>query len=291
MDSSFKVQPSTYRRITARIIEAIEAGAGTFVMPWHTEHARSRPRNAFTGKSYNGANVIALWAEAMLRKYPSSCWATYRQWQNMGAQVRAKERGTTVIFYSPADPAQESPDERSRFVLRSFRVFNAAQVAGWQEPLPLPEDTPVDILYEVDVFVRNTGARVCYGSYGAWYDRAGDYIAMPNRECFVGSPTRSSDESFYATLLHELVHWSGAAHRLNRTFGQKHGDSAYAAEELVAEIGAAFLCADLHVANEPRPDHAAYVASWLRILRGDSRIIFVAASLSSSATHYLHGLQ
>lgn len=125
----------------------------------------------------------------------------------------------------------------------------------------------------------------------AYFDPGSDYIAIPDKARFVGSPTSTATECYYSTLLHELVHWTGAEHRLNRTFGERFGDAAYAAEELVAELGAAFLCADLGVTNDPRPDHAAYVASWLKILRSDSRAIFTAASLSTAAVTYLHEKQ
>ena len=113
---------------------------------------------------------------------------------------------------------------------------------------------------------------------------------MPERSAFVGTPISSPTESYYATLLHELTHWTGAPHRLNRTVGQQFGDEAYAAEELVAELGAAFLCADLGIANEPRADHAAYAANWLKILADDRKAIFNAAREANHATACLHEL-
>lgn len=279
--------PSAYESITARIIEAIEQGAGPFVMPWHGDGS-SRPVNAVSGKPYSGGNVVGLWAEQMLRGYGSPHWATYRQWATRGAQVRKGQRGAPIIFYKPTERMED--DERSSgFVMRSSIVFNLEQVeGGYPQMTTVPAAETLD---EVDLFVWLTKARIEHGGTRAYFDPGSDYIAIPEKARFIGSPTSSATECYYSTLLHELVHWTGAEHRLNRTFGERFGDAAYAAEELVAELGAAFLCADLGVTNDPRPDHAAYVASWLKILRSDSRAIFTAASLSTAAVTYLHEKQ
>jgi antirestriction protein ArdC len=138
-------------------------------------------------------------------------------------------------------------------------------VDGYVPPVPEAR-SEVEAIQEVEAFVEAVGATVIHGQM-ACYRRKSDVIEMPRRDRFIGSGTSSPTESYYATLLHELTHWSGAAHRLNRTFGKRHGDEAYAMEELVAELGAAFLCAMLGITSEPRTDHAAYVASWLKVLR------------------------
>jgi antirestriction protein ArdC len=292
-DSSFKSPADVHQTITRRIIEAIEAGAGEFVMPWH--HAGpdlGRPTNAETGKRYQGTNVVALWAEGMLKKFSSGHWATYRQWQGVGAQVRRGERSAVVVFYKKLDAADDEGSETPslRMVARASRVFNADQVDGWSVSAQPDLQFPAEELPTVEAFVAATKAKIRSGGNMACYRLQHDWIDLPARSRFVGTPTSTPTESYYATLLHELVHWTGAKHRLDRTFGAKFGDAAYAAEELVAELGAAFLCADLKVSNEPRPDHAAYVNVWLQILEADPRAIFTAARLADQASKYLFEL-
>lgn len=281
-----------YRTVTDKIIAAIKAGAGEFVMPWHVSAATGRPLNALTGRGYRGVNVVALWAEAFVSGYGTGWWASYRQWERLGAQVRRGERGTVIVFYNrlntaPTDELDES--DRFRLVARASRVFNLDQVSGWQPPEPTAVPV-IESLAEVEAFIAATGAVVVHGGSGACYRRTEDRIDMPARDRFRGSPTSSASEAYYGTLLHELTHWSGAAHRLNRTFGNRFGDNDYAVEELVAEIGAAFLCADLGIANEPRPDHAAYIASWLEVLNQDHRAVFTAAAKANEAAAYLQAL-
>lgn len=285
---------SVYQTITQKIVAVIEVGAGEFVMPWHRlGPGVGRPANAATGKPYRGVNVVALWAEALTGGYGSGRWATFQQWKQLGAQVRRGEHGATIVVYKPAGAKREEDDEEGaggRLLARAFRVFNADQVDGWTEPAP-PAKDEVAVLGQVEAFVVKTCAWIRHGGDVACYDRRADEIRMPERSRFIGSPTSSPTDAYYSTLLHELTHWSGATHRLNRDFGARFGDEAYAMEELVAELGAAFLCADLGVTNEPRPDHAAYLASWLTVLDGDPRAIFTAASRAQDAAEYLSQLE
>ena len=281
-----------YRTVTDKIVAAMEAGAGDFVMPWHVSAATGRPTNAFTGHGYRGVNVVALWAEAVLAGYGTGWWASYRQWERLGAQVRRGEHGTVIVFYNrlntaPTDDLDES--DQYRLVARAFKVFNLDQVNGWQPPGAAPVSL-VETLAEVEAFVSATKAVVMHGGSRACYCRDYDLIQLPARDRFRGSPTSSASEAYYGTLLHELTHWSGAPHRLNRTFGTRFGDNDYAVEELVAELGAAFLCADLGITNEPRADHAAYVASWLEVLNDDRRAIFTAAARANDAVAFLQDL-
>jgi len=281
-----------YRTVTDKIVAAIEAGAGAFVMPWHVSAATGRPLNALTGRGYRGVNVVALWAEAVMSGYGTGWWASYRQWERLGAQVRRGEHGTVIVFYNrldtaPTDELDES--DRFRLVARASRVFNLDQVDGWQPPGCAPVSM-VEALAEVEAFVAATQAAVVHGGSRACYRRDYDRIELPARDRFRGSPTSSASEAYNGTLLHELIHWSGAPHRLDRTFGTRFGDNDYAVEELVAELGAAFLCADLGIANEPRPDHAAYLGSWLEVLNDDRRAIFTAAARANDAAAYLQGL-
>ena len=285
-----------YRAVTDKIVQAIEKGAGEFVMPWHRfGPSIGRPTNAVTGLQYRGVNIVALWGEATITGYGSGHWASYKQWQNAGAQVRKGEAGSTIVFFRELEPGDEGeargPGEElpRRLIARASRVFNAEQVDGWKHLPPVTRE-PMVVLEKVDALVTATGGTVRHEGQSAFYDRRDDVIMLPPRERFTGTPTSSPLESYYATLLHELTHWSGAAHRLDREFGRKFGDSAYAMEELVADLGSAFLCADLAVTCEPRPDHAAYLQLWLTLLKQDARVIFTTARLANRASDYLHEL-
>ena len=280
-----------HRSITDAIVAAMEAGAGDFVMPWHGDGAAiGKPENARTKMEYHGVNVLALWASAHINGFGTGYWASYRQWQQLGAQVAKGQRGTTIVFYKRidgADEGEEGSDDGPRLIARASRVFNADQVEGWQPPKPKEGKEPVRQLEEVSRFVQVTGATVFHAmNGGAFYDIRNDTITMPHAIRFSGSDTATED--YYATLLHELVHWSGASHRLDRKLFDV-SRSERALEELVAEFGAAFLCADLGVTNAPKPEHAAYIASWLELLRSDARAVFKASRLAHQAAVYLHG--
>jgi antirestriction protein ArdC len=292
MDGEVLSKPrfDVHQSITEKILVAVESGAGEFRMPWHSK--LSAPRNTLTGKSYRGVNIVALWAEAMLRGFDSACWATYRQWRELGAQVRRGERGSAIVFYKKVeDEGAHTDDEedgapRERLIARASWVFNASQVEGWSSPEP-PQRNLVETLETSEAFVRATGADIRERGNRAYYSPSEDFIQVPPRSAFVGTETSTPTEGFYATLFHELTHWSGHPTRLDRDLSGRFGGRAYAAEELVAELGAAFLCADLGVTNVPRPDHAQYVGSWHTLLRFDRRAIFTAASKASAAAEYL----
>jgi len=283
-----------YESITGKIMAAMELGTDAFVMPWH--HAGSsvaRPKNALTKALYQGVNVLALWAEATIKQYETGLWASYRQWQQLDAQVRKGEKGTVIVFFKSLEnveeDAEDSSSQRPKRVARASRVFNAAQVDGWSPP-EIPTPSRVEALSAAESFIAGTKANIRYGGLAACYHSAGDYIEMPNRERFCGTPTSSPTESFYAVLLHEIVHWSGAKHRLDRDLKSRFGSASYAAEELIAELGAAFLCSDLSITNEPRPDHATYIQSWLKVFEEDKKAVFTAASQAHKAVEYLNSM-
>jgi len=290
--SSVSSKPTVYDAVTAKIITALEAGASEYRTPWHAPRSSlTLPTNAFTLSEYRGINVLGLWIEGMQRSYSSALWASYKQWQSLGAQVRKGEKGAMIVFYKRMEEkASEADDHDSepklRYVARASHVFNLAQVDGCQaiENQPRPE---VECCREAEAFVDSVGAEIRHGFSMACYRRVSDVIEMPERAWFAGTETSSPTESYYATVLHELTHWSGAPHRLNREFGKRFGDQAYAMEELVAELGAAFGCAALGIANDPRPDHAGYLAHWLAILKADNRAIFTAASKAQEAFEHL----
>lgn len=282
--------------ITTNIVSAIEYGARDFVMPWHGGIlSPAFPVNAATDKPYRGVNVVALWVDATFKRYISGYWASYKQWQAIGAQVRKGERGSVIVFYKKLDQpelgaqngeANETGNTRLRFVARASHVFNSEQVDGWELPI-VKAKSEVVINEEIAKFVQAIGADVRHGSHGAVYRRDLDYIEIPSPEMFIGSTTSSPTEAYHAVLLHELTHWAGGEKRLNREFGKRFGDKAYAFEELVAELGAAFLCSAFRITNEPRPDHAAYVSSWLDILHRDTKAVFSAASRAQEAVQFL----
>lgn len=291
-----EARPDVFRSITTKIVAGIEAGADKCVMPWHGGLVPPTfPVNAATNNAYRGVNIVALWVDAMSKQYLSGYWASYKQWQSIGAQVRKGERGSTIVFYKPLDqpelavgtePAEDSDKVGHRFVAKASHVFNAEQVEGWHPPVPEVK-SPVTINEEVAAFIAAIGADVRHGFAMARYRRDLDRIEMPSPELFTGTPTSSPVESYHAVLLHELVHHSGAPQRLDRVFGKRFGDEHYAFEELVAELGAAFLCSAFQIVNEPRSDHAAYISSWLTILGRDTKAVFSAAGLAQQAVHYL----
>ncbi len=286
-----------HTQITNTIIAAIETGAGKWQMPWHRSgEGLNRPVNIDTAKAYRGINVVSLWAAAQARGFSTGTWGTYRQWRNQGCQVRKGEKSSLVVFYREFEAEDRNDEtgeaERSTYLMaRASWVFNADQVDGHEAAaLPEPKD-PVQIIEAAERFVAATGAVIRHGGASAFYRPSDDIIQMPRRERFLGTETSSATESYYATLLHELVHFSGAPNRCHRELGKRFGDDAYAMEELVAELGAAFLCADLRVTLTPRPDHAAYIDNWLKVLKADKKAIFTAASQAAKAADFLGSLQ
>jgi len=281
--------------ITGKLIAAIEADPGRPSLPWRrSSRPLFMPENALTRKAYNGINIVSLWVAAECLGYNAPVWATYRQWSELGAQVRKGEKSSLVVFYKEYD-ADPNPDDASddgkRRVARASYVFNASQVDGYTLPEAPVSLGPIERLDAVDRFVTATGARIEHGGERAFYRPSTDHIQMPDEGlfCSTGSMTRS--EGYYATLTHELTHWSGASTRLGRDMGKRFGDAAYAAEELVAEIASAFLCCELGITQDCRPDHAEYLAQWLTLIKNDARAIFTAAAKASEAVAYLKRLQ
>lgn len=280
------MKANIFERITNQIVQAIEAGAPEYSMPWHRSgKSLDCPTNAITGRAYRGLNVVTLWMDGQAAGFQNGQWATYRQWNEHGAQVRKGERGAPVFFWQRRDNGktdQNDDDDRRRFgfVAKAFTVFNIDQVDGFvTDAVPaLPED---DRIARAEDFVRQVGAAIQHGGDQAYYSPGYDSVQMPEFSQF------KSANGYYATLAHELTHWTGAKHRLDRNLSNRFGSADYAMEELIAELGAAFTCAGLGLQTEPRRDHAPYVGSWLKALRGDSRAIFTAASKAQEAADYL----
>lgn len=273
-----KSNAEIYADVTARIIEAIEGGCAPWVRPWEKHGPCAMPRNAH-GRPYNGINVLLLWVAAAKAGYADPRWMTYKQAQASGGQVKKGEKSTQVLLWRQITVADEQSDDetatREIWIVKTFNVFNADQVEGLS-PFELPSAEPT----AVDALIAATGADIRHGGGRAFYSPAGDFIRMPRPADF------KSAGDYHATLLHELVHWTGASERLDRELSGRFGDDAYAAEELIAELGAAFLCAELGVVGE-YVDHASYLSSWLKVLRADSRAIVTAASAARKAAQYL----
>ena len=285
-------RPDIYARITQQIIRQLEAGVRPWNQPWSAAGSVSRPLR-HDGTPYSGINVVLLWSQAASRSYTRSTWMTFRQAIALGASVRKGERGATVVYANQfvRTESGEGGDETERRIpfLKAYTVFNLEQIDGLPDryaPASSPAANPETRRPDVEAFFEACGATVRHGGGSAYYAPGPDVVQMPLFETFRDA------HAYYATLGHEMTHWTRHPLRLDRDFGRRrHGDEGYAREELVAEIGAAFLCADLGLALEPRDDHAAYLGSWLDVLRGDKRFIVSAAAHAQRAVDYLHGLQ
>ncbi|MHC2543372.1 antirestriction protein ArdC [Sinorhizobium meliloti] len=280
----------TYQRITDTIIEQLEAGTKPWFRPWRGNSRGSLVPRRATGEASRGINVLMLWLASELAGYEGNTWMTYRQAQDLGGQVRKGEKGSLVVKYGTFTPKErEDDDERAIPYLKGYTVFNVEQIENLPDRFYRPVEelpaTPVPHLETVEAFVRNTGAAITYGGTTACYRSAPDDILMPDRARFV------DEVHLYSTLLHEMSHWSGAKHRLDRDLSGRFGSESYAIEELVAELSASFLCADLGVAHDPRDNTATYLESWLKVLKNDKRAIITAAAKAQAAADYLHGLQ
>ena len=273
--------------ITAAIVERLEAGTRPWVQPW-TGAAVSRPLRA-CGTPYQGINVLWLWMAAEAAGHSSPFWMTYRQAQVLGGQVRKGARGTVAIFYRTyqADDADEGDDTegpRTRRVLRSFTIFNARQIDGLQErffPEPRPLPPPAERDNILDRFFTAIPARIRNWGAEAFYSPVLDQVTMPEPGLF-----RNLDH-YRATLAHELSHWTGHESRLARQMGGRFGSEAYAMEELVAELSSAILGAELGLPVEHLDHHASYLASWLKVLKADSRAILTIAAKAEEASSLL----
>jgi len=284
-----------YTRVTERIIADLEKGTRPWMKPWQAAHPAgsiTRPLR-HNGIPYRGMNVLLLWAEAMEKGYAAPLWMTYKQAQELGANVRKGEKGSLVVYansISKTETNDKGEDvEREIPFMKGYTVFNVEQVDGLAAHYYAAPVNPVALserIEGVDSFMKATGATIHHGGNRAFYSPARDFVQMPEFAAF------KDKESYYATALHELTHWTKAKARLDRDFSAKRfGDSGYAREELVAELGAAFLCADLGITPDIRDDHAAYLENWLTVLKEDKRAIFSAAAHAQRAADYLKGLQ
>ena len=274
-----------YQQVTAKIIEAMETSQGQGRRLWDAQP--SLPMNLSTGKPYTGMNVLILWGAAMARGYQSPYWLTFKQAQAMGGQVRKGEHGTLCIFYKPWESHETNSEtgetEITRgAVLKSFRVFNLDQIDGIEAPATEPRGA-FEILADAEALLQHTPSPIREGGDRACYIPSLDEIHMPARATFI------NPEAFYSVACHEMTHASGHRSRLDRNLSGRFGDEAYAMEELIAELGSAFLCAEIGILPATREDHAQYLTSWVRVLKGDKKAIFTAAAAASKAAAFIKG--
>lgn len=284
-----------HAEITNRIIAAIEADPGKPQMPWRRSSTPLwMPENALSKNAYNGINVVNLWVAAEARGFTSPMWATYKQWAELGAQVKKGAKSELVIFYKDFDvePSPDNADDTGkRRVARASFVFNATEVDGFEVPDAPAWLGPIARIDTADRFITATNAVIAHGGERAYYRPSTDTIQMPDEALFTGTATMTRDESYFAVLLHELTHWSSHKDRCNRDLEPRFKRQACAAEELVAEIGSALLCAETGITQDTRLDHAEYIANWLELLKRDPKAIFTAAAKASQAVAFLKSLQ
>lgn len=285
-----------YKDITDQIVQTLENGVRPWHQPWNAAHMEGRIAIPLrqNGVAYRGVNVLALWMQAMAKGYASPIWMTYRQAQALGANVRKGEKGSLVVYAdkitrTETNAATGEESERAIPFMKGYMVFNAEQIEGLSDLYyvkPAPLAPTIQRNARAETFFAATGVTVRRGGNRAYYSASTDHVQMPPLESFHDAG------AYYATLGHETTHWTKHPTRLDREFGRKRwGDEGYAMEELVAELGAAFLCADLELIPKPRDEHASYIEHWLKVLKSENRAIFAAASHAQRAADFLNGLQ
>ena len=275
-----------HEEITAQILTALEGGRESWDALWDNSLRLGVPYNHSTGKAYAGINILTLWNTAARKGYEVNAWMTYKQAQEQGGQVRKGEKSTLGMFYKPIEDKSQDADSdeengtRRRMMAKAFYLFNVAQIDGL-EVLPEPKAPTFSPIADAEAIITASGAEVRHGGTRAFYSPAMDFVQMPSLDRF------QSAENYYATILHELTHWTGHKSRLAREYGQRFGDRAYAFEELIAELGTAFLCARLGMVGATLEGHADYIGEWLKILGTDKRAVMTAASQAERAADYL----
>ena len=274
-----------HKEITDRIVARLRAGVVPWRQPWSGKGFGVMPRNAVTGRAYSGANVILLWSRAQESAYANPLWLTFKQALELGGNVRKGEKGETVIYVSKVIRTDDATGEKRAIpFLKAYTVFNVAQCDNLPSKIVDPNGaqrvTNPNARDEIaDAFMSATGAEIRHGEARAYYRPAGDYVNMPAFETFTNA------SRYYGVAFHELGHWTGAEKRLNRTFGKRFGDQAYSAEELVAELTSAFLCAEFQFDNDGQD--AAYIATWIKFLTDHDKAIVAAAAAASRAVEYM----
>jgi antirestriction protein ArdC len=277
-----------YAEVSARIVAQLEAGAAPWIKPWSATAGANAPCNAATNRPYSGCNIVLLWM-AQAAGFRSPRYLTFKQALELGGHVRKGERGAKVYFVKQLEIREDAGGEASTRLIpmmREYTVFNVDQCDGL--PLSVTAGKPMRVRNPdkrddlADEFLRSTGADVREGHGEAYYVPSRDFISMPAFDAFKGA------DHFYGTIFHELTHWTAHKSRLDRDLKNRFGSHNYGAEELIAELGAAFLCAEFGFDGDLR--HAGYIAQWIELLKADKRAFFTACSQASKAADYLRGL-
>jgi antirestriction protein ArdC len=257
-------------------------------MPWVVRQDKGfSPLSIATVKPYRGINTIVLWAQSQSKGYASALWGTYQQWQSLGGQVRKGEHGSPVVYWGTYDskpPADDAEDgTRARLFCKGYAVFNLEQVENCKLPKRFePKLSHNERIDRAEAFFTGVGVQVRDGGNRAFYQPATpEAVYMPSFDQF------PQTVDYYSTLAHEVTHWTSHASRCDRQLGKRFGSDEYAMEELVAELGSAYTMAGLELELTPRADHAAYIQSWLKVLKADKRAIFTAASQAQKAADWL----
>jgi antirestriction protein ArdC len=277
---------SVYEEVTNQIISELEHGVAPWVKPWSGGGNPELPYNGVSQRQYSGVNVLLLWNQTFAKGYQHASWLTFRQAKELGGFVRKGEKAVHIVYassFTKHETDQDTGEDTERQIpfLKFYTVFNVEQVEKLPERLySLPEQkSKAETNAGAETFIKALGAEVRHIGNHASYVPGVDYIFLPQPELF------ESIEHYYATSLHEHAHWSGHASRLNRDLSGRFGDQSYAAEELIAELTAAFLCAHLSIPGELR--HAEYIGSWIKLFHDDKRAIFTAAAKATQAAEYL----
>lgn len=291
-----------YQEVTDQIVTALENGVVPWVKPWDGDKAAlasGMPVNAATNRPYHGVNVMLLWMREVAHGYSTSRWMTFKQAKDAGGSVRKGEKSTLAVFFKPIQrqktdrdgkPVTDEKGEpvmKTVPILRAFKLFNVDQIDDLEDryrvgptgDAPEPSFTPIEAAESV---LESSGALIRHGGARAFYSPELDYIQLPPKASF------REEAGYYATALHELTHWTGHESRLARegiVEFDHFGSERYAFEELVAELGAAFLCAEIGIQGDLR--HEGYIGSWVRKLKEDKRAIFRAASQARKAAEHL----
>ena len=288
-----KIKKDLYQDFTDQVIKQMEDNNMNWTKPFTTTILNGH-HNIVSKKPYQGMNCFNIGLSVYKNGFKSNEWATFNQWKNLGAKIKKGSKGTEILYWNIKEYEDKTnKDEKVKIpFLRYFVVFNADQVEGYEtkekglKDFNLKEIDDWKAHFKTDTFVKNTKANIQVNNK-AFYSPSADYIGMPPKEDFKSDKENTKEQYYYSTLLHELTHWSGHSSRCNRDLKNRFGSKAYAMEELVAEIGSAFLCSHLGVTKAPTPNHGRYLNNWLEVLKEDKKAIFKAFSLSKVSSEYL----
>lgn len=276
-----------YQMVTDAVLQLMNQHGTNWIKPWQ-EQAGNCHHNVVSKKAYQGTNTFMTAISAYRHGFKSNQWATFKQWEKLGAKVRKGSKGTDILFFDKVMITDKETDEQAMVpLLKGFCVFNADQVDGYTAKPVDDQPAPSFNNGDAEKLIAATGADIKHGGNRAFYAPQPDFIQMPEKSAFKGTKDSTPEQSYYSTMLHELTHWTGHSSRLNRKLISRFGSNAYAFEELIAETGAAFLCAMLGLEKQPTPDHAKYLNNWLEVLKQDKRAMIKAFGQAQKAADFI----